>query len=165
MTIRQPRYSKDEHARRGSDLYEQRVAAQVEAGNRGRIVALDVDSAAFEVADDTLTASQRLLRCPDARSGAYASAIWQSIDSAASADGADMITGIVNVDLEAVLRFSVGDAAGHSHDVEAVIDTGFNGFLTLPPALVAALRCRGSAVSRGNWRTAVSRRLTSMWRR
>jgi clan AA aspartic protease len=50
-----------------------------------------------------------------------------------------MMTGIVNVDLEAVLRFSVGDAAGHSHDVEAVIDTGFNGFPTLPPALVAAL--------------------------
>ena len=50
-----------------------------------------------------------------------------------------MMTGIVNVDLEAVLRLSVGDGAGHSHDVEAVIDTGFNGFLTLPPALVAAL--------------------------
>jgi hypothetical protein len=67
MTIRQPRYSKEEHARRGSDLYEQRVRPQVEAGNRGRIVALDVDSGAFEVADDTLTASQRLLaRCPDA---------------------------------------------------------------------------------------------------
>jgi predicted aspartyl protease len=46
-----------------------------------------------------------------------------------------MMTGIVNVDLEAVLRLSVRDAAGHSHDVEAVIDTGFNGFLTLPPAL------------------------------
>jgi hypothetical protein len=68
MTIRQPRYSKEEHARRGSDLYEQRVRPQVEAGNRGRIVALDVDSGAFEVADDTLTASQRLLaRCPDAQ--------------------------------------------------------------------------------------------------
>jgi hypothetical protein len=68
MTIHQPRYSKEEHARRGSDLYEQHVRPQVEAGNRGRIVALDVDSGAFEVADDTLTASQRLLaRCPDAQ--------------------------------------------------------------------------------------------------
>jgi len=68
MTIHQPRYSKEEHARRGGDLYEQHVRPQVEAGNRGRIVALDVDSGAFEVADDTLTASQRLLaRCPDAQ--------------------------------------------------------------------------------------------------
>jgi clan AA aspartic protease len=33
----------------------------------------------------------------------------------------------------------VQDANGQSHDVEVVIDTGFNGFLTLPPALIAAL--------------------------
>jgi clan AA aspartic protease len=50
-----------------------------------------------------------------------------------------MMTGIVNADLEALLRLSVRDAGGHPHEVEAVIDTGFNGFLTLPPALVAAL--------------------------
>ncbi len=50
-----------------------------------------------------------------------------------------MMTGIVNADLEALLRLSVRDARGHSHDVEAIIDTGFNGFVTLPPALVAAL--------------------------
>jgi hypothetical protein len=68
MTTPQPRYSKDEHARRGTNLYEQQVRAQVEANNHGRIVAIDVDTGAFEVADDTLTASQRLLaRCPDAQ--------------------------------------------------------------------------------------------------
>jgi predicted aspartyl protease len=61
-----------------------------------------------------------------------------------------MMTGIVNVDLEAVLRLSVRDAAGHSHDVEAVIDTGFNGFLTLPPALVAALQGKGDIRKRGH---------------
>ncbi len=64
----QPRYSKEEHARRGTALYEQHVRLQVETGNLGRIVALDVDSGAFEVAEDTLTASQRLpSRCPDAQ--------------------------------------------------------------------------------------------------
>ena len=65
---RQPRYSKEEHARRGVALYEQHVRPQVEAGNRGRIAALDVDSGAFEVAEDSLTASQHLLaRFPDAQ--------------------------------------------------------------------------------------------------
>src|SRR5689334_19595655 len=64
----QPRYSKEEHARRGTALYEQHVRPQVEAANRGRIVAIDIDSGAFEVADDTLTASQHLLaRHPDAQ--------------------------------------------------------------------------------------------------
>jgi hypothetical protein len=68
MTRPEPRYSKEEHARRGTALYEQHVRPQVETGNRGRIVALDVESGAFEVADDSLTASQRLLaRCPDAQ--------------------------------------------------------------------------------------------------
>ena len=64
----QPKYSKDEHARRGTAVYEQQVRPQVEAGNRGRIAAIDVDTGAFEVADDTLTASQRLLsRYPSAQ--------------------------------------------------------------------------------------------------
>jgi hypothetical protein len=68
MTMRQPRYNKEEHARRGTALYEQHVRSQVEANNCGRIVALDVDSGAFDVADDTLTAAQRLLsRLPDAQ--------------------------------------------------------------------------------------------------
>ncbi|MBA2450994.1 MAG: hypothetical protein H0V51_23520 [Chloroflexi bacterium] len=70
MTIRQPRYSKEEHARRGTDIYEQdvRPRVEVEAGNQGRIVAIDVDTGAFEVAEDTLTAANRLLaQRPDAQ--------------------------------------------------------------------------------------------------
>jgi clan AA aspartic protease len=49
------------------------------------------------------------------------------------------MTGAVNVNLEAVLRLSVRDSVDQSHDVDAVIDSGFNGFLTLPPALIATL--------------------------
>jgi hypothetical protein len=68
MKTRQPHYSIEEHARRGDDLYQQHIRAHVEAGNHGKIVAIDVDTGAFEVAEDTLTASQRLLtRYPDAQ--------------------------------------------------------------------------------------------------
>jgi hypothetical protein len=68
MTVRQPRYTKEEHAKRGGELYEQRVRPLVEAGNLGKIVAIDVDTGAFEVAEDTLSAAERLLaRCPDAQ--------------------------------------------------------------------------------------------------
>lgn len=68
MNVRQPRYDKEEHARRGTEIYEQQVRLQVEAGNDGKIVAIDVDTGAFEVADDLLTASHRLLaRFPDAQ--------------------------------------------------------------------------------------------------
>ena len=68
MTVRQPRYSKEEHARRGTAIYEQQVRPQVEAAYPDKVVAIDVDTGAFEVADDTLTACQRLLaRCADAQ--------------------------------------------------------------------------------------------------
>ena len=68
MAALKPRYSKEEHARRGDDLYERHVRPHVEAGNLGKIVAIDVDTGAFEVAEDTLTAAQRLLsHHPDAQ--------------------------------------------------------------------------------------------------
>ena len=50
-----------------------------------------------------------------------------------------MIEGIVNADLEAVVTVPVSGPAGQTRSVEAVIDTGFNGLLTLPPALVGEL--------------------------
>jgi hypothetical protein len=68
MAVRQPRYSKEEFAQRGDALYESAVRAQVEAGNDGRIVAIDIETGVFEVADDVVTASEQLLeRIPDAQ--------------------------------------------------------------------------------------------------
>jgi len=68
MAIRQRRYPKEELARRGQALYESGIRQQIEAGNEGKIVAIDIETGAFEVADETLVASDRLLeRCPDAQ--------------------------------------------------------------------------------------------------
>ena len=50
-----------------------------------------------------------------------------------------MITGVVNTDYEAVISLQVQGPSGQEREVHAVIDTGFNGFLTLPPVLVTAL--------------------------
>ena len=68
MTVRQPRYSKEEFAQRGDALYESEVRSQVEAENDGKIVAIDIETGAFEVAPDVVTASEQLLeRLPDAQ--------------------------------------------------------------------------------------------------
>lgn len=50
-----------------------------------------------------------------------------------------MITGVVNADLEAVIRVPLRGPNGQQLNIEAIIDTGFNGFLTLPPALLTTL--------------------------
>ena len=50
-----------------------------------------------------------------------------------------MIDGVVNSAYEAVIPLSLRGPAGQAQEVEAVIDTGFTGFVTLPPSLVAEL--------------------------
>lgn len=50
-----------------------------------------------------------------------------------------MITGIVTANREAVIHVLVRGARGQEAQVEAVIDTGFTGFLTLPAGLIATL--------------------------
>ena len=68
MTVRQPRYNKQEFAERGDEIYETQVRPQVEGSNDGRIVAIDIDTGSFEVADEILTATDRLFeRLPDAQ--------------------------------------------------------------------------------------------------
>ena len=60
MAIRQPRYSKKEFAQRGDEIYQTQVRSQVEEGNYGRIVAIDIETGAFEVADTPMIAVDRL---------------------------------------------------------------------------------------------------------
>ncbi len=61
-----------------------------------------------------------------------------------------MVTGTVNAFREAVLRLTVRGPGGDERIVEAVVDTGYDGSLTLPPHLVAELklpfRIRASAL-------------------
>ncbi len=68
MTVRQPRYSKEEFAQRGNEIYESKVRSQVEIGNHGKIVAINIETGTFEVGEDIATASDLLLtKIPDAQ--------------------------------------------------------------------------------------------------
>ena len=53
-----------------------------------------------------------------------------------------MMTGIVTAQREAVLRLTLYDANGQEHTHDAVVDTGYNGTLTLPPTGIATLGLR-----------------------
>ncbi len=59
-----------------------------------------------------------------------------------------MIEGFVNEAYEAVVALSLQGPAGQVRDVEAVIDTGYSGFLTLPAMLVTELELPFAYVGR-----------------
>ena len=68
MALPMPRYSKEEFARRGEEIYQQQIRAQMEPGNKGKIVAIDIETGEYEVGPDVLTATDHLLaRLPDAQ--------------------------------------------------------------------------------------------------
>ena len=50
-----------------------------------------------------------------------------------------MIQGVVNAAYEAVVALSLQGPAGQAQDIEAVVDTGYSGFLTLPATVVTEL--------------------------
>jgi len=60
-----------------------------------------------------------------------------------------MITGQVTAFYEAVIPIRLPDTTGRVHEFEAILDTGFNGTLTLPSGVIISLqlpwRTRGSA--------------------
>ncbi len=53
-----------------------------------------------------------------------------------------MMQGIVDQNCEATIRLVVGNADSQRQMIDAVIDTGFTGFLTLPLSVLAGLNLR-----------------------
>jgi hypothetical protein len=63
-----PRYSKEEFARRGNEIYEREVQPHLSAQGTGKFVAIDIKTSAFETDADEIAASHRLLaRHPEAQ--------------------------------------------------------------------------------------------------
>jgi clan AA aspartic protease len=60
-----------------------------------------------------------------------------------------MMQGFVNANCEAMLRLVIGNETSNRQVIDAVIDTGFTGFLTLPYEMIAALSLSWVGSDRG----------------
>ena len=56
-----PRYTMEEHARLAKAMYEEKIRPLVEAGNKGKIDAIDVDTGEYELGEEPLPTAKRLL--------------------------------------------------------------------------------------------------------
>ncbi len=66
--VRQPKYSNEEAARRGDELYEKLVHPRLNAEDHGKYVSIDIDSGEWEMDADRLAPAFRLRgRVPDAQ--------------------------------------------------------------------------------------------------
>lgn len=62
MPTYQSRYSAEETARRGDEIYERAIRPHVKTTHYGKVVAIDIDTESYIIADNALAASERLLK-------------------------------------------------------------------------------------------------------
>lgn len=55
-----PRYSREEFARRGEEIYQQDVKPTLRPDDEGKFVAIDIESRRFEIDVDDFSATDRL---------------------------------------------------------------------------------------------------------
>jgi hypothetical protein len=60
MDNSQPCYTKEEFARRGTEIYERDIRPKVEADSYGKIVAIDIETGAYAIGDSRLSAARPL---------------------------------------------------------------------------------------------------------
>ncbi len=64
----EPRYSEEEFARRGDEIYDRVVAPRIGKEDEGKFVVIDIETEDFEVGDDEIATSHRVMeRNPDAQ--------------------------------------------------------------------------------------------------
>jgi hypothetical protein len=62
------RYSKEELASRGHAIYDSKIREHVEVGNKGKFVAIDIETGEYEIDADDRAACRRLRnRIPDSQ--------------------------------------------------------------------------------------------------
>jgi hypothetical protein len=62
MPTTEPRYSKEEFARRGDAIYEKDILPNLTAKDVGKFLAIDIETGQYEIAADEMKAGNKLRR-------------------------------------------------------------------------------------------------------
>jgi hypothetical protein len=62
MATTEPRYSKEEFARRGDAMYEKDILPKLTAKDVGKYLAIDIETGQYEIAADEMKAGDKLRR-------------------------------------------------------------------------------------------------------
>lgn len=63
MAVLEPRYSKEEFARRGRAIYERDIRPHIKSADEGKFMTIDIKTGAYGMDRDDYTATERLLAC------------------------------------------------------------------------------------------------------
>ena len=143
--------SREEIARMGDEIYERCIRPEVEPENIGKIIAIDVDSGNWAMADGELAAAGRLReQRADAVNVWLLRVGYQAIASLGGGAPREdsVIRGVVNTAHEAVVTLTLQGSTGRTMEIDTVVDTGCNLFLTLPPTVVTELGSAFTGVKR-----------------
>ena len=68
MAHASPRYSKEEFARRGDEIYSREIRPTLPNDAKGKFVAIDIETGAYELdADEQLASDRLIVRVPSAQ--------------------------------------------------------------------------------------------------
>jgi hypothetical protein len=125
MAVRRPRYSKEEFARRGDQIYDQDIRSQVEAEHHGEYVAIDIETGQWEMDPDEIVAGDRLLKPYSRRSDVDDSRrvrVYSPLRRCVRAE-ASVILGTVAANQGPVVPVLLCDADGHEHATVARVSS------------------------------------------
>ena len=131
-----------EIARLGKEIYERDIRSKLEDSHHGEYVAIDMETGDWTIADNRRGSVGAFAGAAPRRSrrvdGTRRIPRFAQLRGWVTAEDW-VIEGVVNAAYEAVVSLSLQGAEGRTQEIEAVVDTGYTGFLTLPHALVDEL--------------------------
>lgn len=134
-------FAPGEIAIRGEAIYRERIHKLVDPVERGSFVVIDVETSDYQVDASDVIATRRLLnRCPSAMT--YAVRVGHVAayrHSGGSRSPETLWNESVSEDRHALVTLEIVDTESRPCPVEVVLDTGFTGYLTLPPETVRQL--------------------------